>query len=167
MQSPYTGRARGRWPIHTDPDDISKVYFRDPDTRKWHVLTWEHAAAMDMPLSEDGLLFARRSAAQKYKYPDDRVAVADLFERWKLGLGKSLSERRIMLRLAREAELPGKAETDSISSLPSVVHIFNAQPEQDDSCVEDQDTALYGDDDSDDDDDDGDDDFYANALASV
>jgi transposase InsO family protein len=166
MESPYTGKAQGRWPIHHDPDDVSRVYFRDPDTREWHVLMWEHAAAMDMPLSEDGLLFARKLAAQKYKHPDDKVAVADLFERWNLGLGKSLAERRMMLRLAREAELPGIAEADTVSSLPSVAHIFNASPEHQDSWVEDQDTALYGDDDNDDDDD-GDDDFYANALVVV
>ena len=33
MTSPYTGKAKGRWPIHHDPDDITRVYFRDPETR--------------------------------------------------------------------------------------------------------------------------------------
>ena len=39
---------------------------------------WEHAPSMDMPLSEDALQFARKLAASKYTYPDDRLAVADL-----------------------------------------------------------------------------------------
>ena len=63
MTSPYTGKAKGRWPIHHDPDDVTRVYFRDPETRTWHTLMWEHAASMDMPLSEDALQFARKLAA--------------------------------------------------------------------------------------------------------
>jgi len=33
MTSLYVGKAKGRWPIHHNPDDITRVYFRDPDTR--------------------------------------------------------------------------------------------------------------------------------------
>ena len=29
VHSPYTWRACGRWPIHYDPDDITRAYFRD------------------------------------------------------------------------------------------------------------------------------------------
>lgn len=50
VTSPYTGKAKGRWPIHHDPDDVTRVYFRDPETRQWHTLMWEHAPSMDMPL---------------------------------------------------------------------------------------------------------------------
>jgi hypothetical protein len=35
-----------------------------------------------MPLSEDALAFARKLAASRYRYPDDRIAIADLLERW-------------------------------------------------------------------------------------
>ena len=42
---------------------------------------------MEMPLSEDALQFARKLAAVEVPYPDDRLAVADLLERWNLGLG--------------------------------------------------------------------------------
>ncbi|MGC7224662.1 Mu transposase C-terminal domain-containing protein, partial [Mycobacteroides abscessus subsp. massiliense] len=58
MTSPYGGKAKGRWPIHYNPDDITRIYFRDPETRQWHTLTWEHAPAMKMPMSEDALQFA-------------------------------------------------------------------------------------------------------------
>lgn len=76
MTSPYRGKAKGRWPIHYDPDDITRAYFRDPETHAWHTLMWEHAPSMEMPLSEDALQFARKLAASKYTYPDDRLAVA-------------------------------------------------------------------------------------------
>ena len=77
---------------------------------------WEHAPSMDMPLSEDALQFARKLAASKYTYPDDRLAVADLLERWNLGLGSSVAERRMALRLSREASLLDAAEpTDEVT----------------------------------------------------
>jgi hypothetical protein len=60
VTSLYKGKAKGRWPMHYDPDDITGAYFRDPETRKWHILLWEHAPSLEMPLSEDALRFARK-----------------------------------------------------------------------------------------------------------
>jgi hypothetical protein len=40
--------------------------------------------------------------AYKYRYPDDRIAIGDLLERWKVGLATTPAERRIVLRLSRE-----------------------------------------------------------------
>jgi hypothetical protein len=45
----------------------------------------------------EALQFARRMAAANYAYPDDKLALADLLERWNLGLGMSLTERRMAL----------------------------------------------------------------------
>lgn len=64
---PYDGPGKNDWPFQVDPDDITRIYFRDPATRTWHTLTWEHAPAARMPLSEDALLFARKLAAAKYR----------------------------------------------------------------------------------------------------
>jgi hypothetical protein len=94
--------ARGRWPVQADPDDITRVYFRRPDTCRWSVLTWEHAPAVDFPVSEEALDLARKMAASKYRYLDDKQAVAALLERWNLGLGLTAAERRMALRLSRE-----------------------------------------------------------------
>lgn len=124
MTSSYTGKAKGRWPVHHDPDDVTRIHFRDPETRAWSTLMWEHAASMDMPLSEDALQFARKLAASEYTYPDDRLAVADLLERWNLGLGSSVTERRIALRLSREWSAKSTASNATSaphsSSAPSV-----------------------------------------------
>jgi len=151
VTSGYGGAAHGRWPIQVDSDDITRVYFRDPDSRRWHTLEWEHAPSLQMPFSEDALVFARRLAKEKYTYPDDRIAVADLLERWSLGLGSSMQERRVALRLSRE---------------PADLEVTAAAP-----------SAEVGDDDSDDELDlpGGDpgagpideDDFYAEALEDV
>lgn len=130
MSSPYTGKVKGRWPIHYDPDDVTRAYFRDPDTREWHTLMWEHAPSLQMPLSEDALQFARKLAASKYTYPDDRIAVADLLERWNLGLGTTPAERRMALRLSREETMLDQAEPqDPVTTLPSVARVLaTAEP---------------------------------------
>lgn len=94
--SPY---LNGLWPIQVNPDDITHAYFRDLD-RKWHILTWEHAAGLDMPLSLDALLFGRKLAAETCEFPNDRIAVEQLLERWNLGLGMTRQERRMALRMA-------------------------------------------------------------------
>jgi hypothetical protein len=171
MTSPYTGKAKGRWPIHHDPDDVTRIYFRNPDTRAWSTLMWEHAASMDMPLSEDALQFARKLAASKYTYPDDRLAVADLLERWNLGLGSSVAERRMALRLSREASLLDTAEpTDEVTALPSVARVLAmaAAADVDDTAPVEEDEPEAGDDDTDDELDTFDeDDFYADALEDV
>jgi hypothetical protein len=170
MTSPYTGKAKGRWPIHYDPDDITRAYFRDPETRDWHTLVWEHAPSMEMPLSEDALRFARKLAASKYTYPDDRLAVADLLERWNLGLGSTLAERRMALRLSREDALIDQSETqDEIAALPSVARVLatanpSAAEDEGDERVEVPDPET-GDDDAEEDlDDHAVSDFYADAL---
>lgn len=122
--SPYGGKAKGRWPFQIDPDNINHIYFRDPETHVWHRLTWEHAAVADMPFSEDALEYARRLAAKKYRYSNDRLAVTDLLERWKLGLGTTPAERRIALRQSREDNTPDKDL--AAEELPSVAHALNA-----------------------------------------
>ncbi|MFQ6329621.1 Mu transposase C-terminal domain-containing protein [Nocardia sp. CWNU-33] len=181
--SPYTGKAPGRWPIHYHPDDITRAYFRDPETRKWHVLMWEHAPTSDMPFSEDALKFARQLAAAKYTYPDDRLAMADLLERWNLGLGSSAVERRMALRMARETQILVDAEpVDEVSALPSLAKVLALASDEvnldDDPGTRDLREAAderdreTGDDDEFDDhdlatDDFDEDDYYADALEDV
>ncbi|WP_371632171.1 TnsA-like heteromeric transposase endonuclease subunit [Streptomyces sp. NBC_01259] len=173
--SPYTGpKAKGMWPIHVDPDNINYVYFRRLDTRRWHTLEWEHAPAMKFPISGQALDLARKVAGTKYRFPDDESAVAELLERWNLGLSLTMAERRIALRQAREQsafDLP-QTEADDIRALPSVARIFADGGDLGEGDVEDPDLdepyegQAPGDDDEDDELDgpDAAGDFYADAL---
>lgn len=150
---------------------MTRIYFRDLDCH-WHSLTWEHAASLEMPLSEDALAFARKLAASKYRYPDDRIAIADLLERWNLGLGTTPAERRIVLRLSREEkalDIPDDT-TDTTSPLVQKALQHARQPagdEDDDELpemgddddvetLEAEESALMSDDD-----------FYADALRDI
>ncbi|MCX5377177.1 helix-turn-helix domain-containing protein [Streptomyces sp. NBC_00091] len=170
-KSPYTGSpVRNGWPFQVDPDDITRIYFRDPTDRSWHPLLWEHAPSASMPLSEDALTFARRLAAAKYRFPDDRLAIADLLERWNIGLGTTLAERRMVLRLSREQaaiELP-QTEEETVVSLSSVRKALGQAAEPTEPVEEDPvEAPEMGDDDEADLEDLGDDDFYADALEDV
>lgn len=168
MTSPHTGKAKGRWPIQVDPDDVTRVYFRDPETREWHTLRWEHAPSLDMPLSEDALRFARQLAAATYTYPDDKIAMADLLERWNVGLGDSRAERRMALRQSRERSTliePDEAAEATITQLPSVAKVLDPTVSDEPEVEVTEPIAEMGDDDEVDLDDL--DDFYADALEDV
>ncbi|MEU6118262.1 transposase [Streptomyces sp. NPDC047117] len=150
MAGSHTELAKRRLPFCVDPDDICRIYFRD-DKRIWHTLDWEHAPSREMPLSEEALQFARRLAAEKYTYPDDRLAVSLLLERWNLGLGNSMAERRMALRLSREQtalELPAP-ETAPVDSLPSVARVLSLPEQPTPPALESAVEQEMGDDDAD------------------
>ncbi|QZH66425.1 Mu transposase C-terminal domain-containing protein [Mycolicibacterium farcinogenes] len=158
-KSPYRG---GLWPVHYHPDDVSRVYFRDPADHRWHTLMWEHAGALDAPFSEDALGYARKLARQKYTYPNDELALELLLERWNLGLGTSSAERRMALRLSRQDELlcaTGTTDSQAISTLPSVQRALSTESNDEDDEADPAPTSECGDDD----DADGPEDFYASA----
>ncbi|AYF76072.1 transposase [Nocardia yunnanensis] len=171
------GKRKRGIPIHVNPDDIRRVFVRTRE-REWCPLVWEHAASLTTPFSEDALVFARRLAAAKYTYPGDRLAIADLLDRWHLGLGDSMAERRIALRMSRtQAGLLGDlsitATEVDVTELPLVAQILgSAKPplEQIDSDAGDEDAADEVDDEPTDPEDDGGgdgDDFYADALENI
>jgi transposase InsO family protein len=173
--SPYRGPRKNGWPFQVDPDDVTRIYFRDLD-RRWHTLTWEHAPSLEMPLSEDALAFARKLAASKYRYPDDRIAVADLLERWKVGLAATPAERRMVLRLSREQNALDLPEDTSVASLPSVQEALEGvRHPAGDTAGETAEVPEMGDDDAEDLETVeaeqstlvGDDDFYTHALADL
>ncbi|WP_249383713.1 hypothetical protein [Mycobacterium sp. DBP42] len=99
--SPYANRKK-QWPIHVNPDDITRVYFRDPVTHKWETLVWEHAEQVNGPMSEEVLRFERKLARASNRYVDDPLAIANFLERRKLSAGNTMAERRMALRMARE-----------------------------------------------------------------
>jgi transposase InsO family protein len=110
--SPNLGKAQRRWHIHVNPDDITRVYLRRSDTRKWCTLLWRDAPS-DLPMTEDGVKYARRLAAARGTSTEPDAALAGMLEEWGIGLGRSTVERRIALRLAKKrAELLGEFATE-------------------------------------------------------
>jgi transposase InsO family protein len=131
MKSPYEGKFTDKWPIHVDPDDISRVYIRHPDTREWHVLVWEHACEVPVPFSDEGLRFARDLIFREHGFVDDVYALRELLKRWNLSMGVSPAERRMALRMSRdEHALSKQVDTDdaqAVLGLPSVAALKNPE----------------------------------------
>lgn len=129
MPSPYRGKFENKWPIHVDPDDVSRVYVKDPDTRQWHTLTWEHHTKFPMPFSDEALQFTRRTVRLRDGSVDEQSALDELLTRWNIRLGDSPADRRIALRMARhDADLSRQAASDA-----EVVAALTSLPQQRDS----------------------------------
>jgi transposase InsO family protein len=151
--SPYRGKFAGKWPIHVDPDDVSRVYIKDPDDRTWHTLVWEHHTRYPMPFSDEALRYTRTAVRRRDGAVDEQVALDELLTRHNIRLGDSPANRRIALRMARhDADLSRQAADDPtddaevVAGLTSLRHL-NEQAGDDGP-------AQYGPEPSDDDDDD-------------
>lgn len=126
-KSPYKGR-KGHWPVHVDPEDVRQVYFFDiKNTREWHALRWTEADACKGPMNEDGLKYARKLAAAKYRHFDDKLALTELLERRKLSQGHTVAELRAALRLSRQESTLGIDVHTAVSvpELPSADRVLN------------------------------------------
>jgi transposase InsO family protein len=159
--SPFTGAHAGKWPVRYDTDDVSRVYFQDPDGNAWHQLAWEHADPVGVPFSADALAYARRLALAEGRHADERRALAELLDRWDAGLVRHPAERRMAVRASQQRAARTAADGDpaaEISGLPAAAGPGAREasgpggPQQ------------GGDDDSAAELDAGDDDFYADAF---
>jgi transposase InsO family protein len=122
--SPYLNHKR-KWPILVNPDDITKVFFRDPHTRKPHVLVWEYAETLNAPMSEEQLQFERRLAKSRSRYVDDPLAIENFLQRRHLSSGATMAERRMALRISREQSslIADVEEAVAVAQLPSVTAV--------------------------------------------
>lgn len=124
MKSPYEGKFKNAWPIHSDPDDISTVYIHHPYDREWHSLKWEHASKFPMPFSDDAYQYARQLAVQEHGFVDEQYALRELFRRFNLSIELSPKERRIALRMARKEQMLSKQvktnDAQDVGALSSV-----------------------------------------------
>jgi transposase InsO family protein len=128
--SPFTGMHAGKWPVRYDTDDVSRVWFQDPDGNIWHELAWEHAEQVGVPFSADALAHARRLALAEGRHVDDRRALAELLDRWDAGLVRHPAERRMAVRASqqRDARLAAAAggAAAEVAALPTVAALTDA-----------------------------------------
>lgn len=106
----YRNRARSihkdkgtQWPFVVNPDDLSQIYFHDPEDGTWHTLEWEHKGAFDVPFSLDALAYAKKIALKQGRPSQVDEVAAQLLEDW--GAGRALTppaERRMSSRMAAQ-----------------------------------------------------------------
>ncbi len=132
-RSPFMGAHPGKWPVRYDPDDITKIFFQDPDDQQWHTLVWEHAGQIGLPFSAEALAYARRLATRTDRFADDRRVLAELLERWDAGLTANPTERRMALRLSQQRDARVNSSTtgengDAVKGLATVRALFGDDP---------------------------------------
>jgi hypothetical protein len=100
--SPYTGEHQGKWPIHYDPRDLSRVYFPDPYDGTWSTLFWTGADEPGRPFDDATLAYVKlRAAADAQNPPDHETienAVNELIARIERDHLDRRDERRIAAR---------------------------------------------------------------------
>jgi len=129
----YRNRARSihrdkgtEWPFVVNPDDLTKIYFHDPEDNSWHTLEWEHKGAFDVPFSLDALEYAKRIAIRQGRPSQVDDVAAQLLEDWGAGRGLTPSERRMSARMA--AQLNDKEpDPDGVWSLRTVQRMLDAE----------------------------------------
>ena len=122
------------------------MYFFDlKNTQRWHVLVWTESALLRGPMTEDGLAFARQLAKKKYRYFDNKLALAELLERRNLSQGRTPAERIAALRVSRQQSSLDidMAAAVEVSQLPTVVDTIENAAAFDDAG---QDAAAFDDD---------------------
>jgi hypothetical protein len=50
------------------------------------MLTWEHHQQIKAPFSDEALAYARRLAARQDRFPDVKRTLAEMLDRWGVGL---------------------------------------------------------------------------------
>lgn len=136
----YRNRSRSRsrehasdWPFFVNPDDLSHIYFHDPEDSTWHTLTWEHHSALGLPFSLDALEYAKRLALQPGHTADIQKTLAALLEQWGADRALTPAERRIK---ARAVALATEIASDAVNSLATVQRILGDRTAGTDSLTD-------------------------------
>jgi putative transposase len=120
-RSPYSGVHAGKWPVMFDAHDVRFVYLQNPDTKQWHRLTWEHAAGLGAPFSQDAADHAKRVSVRQNRHVDPEQAVHDLLADWSRGEVTARRDRALARRLSAQRSeqdvAPGVSDRDAASEV--------------------------------------------------
>lgn len=129
----YRNRARSihgtkgtEWPFVINPDDLTQIYFRDPEENTWSTLEWEHKGAFDTPFSLDALAYAKKIAVKQGRPSQVDQVAAQLLEDWGAGRALTPAERRMSARLAARLN-DREPDPDGVWSLRSIQRMLDAE----------------------------------------
>lgn len=156
----YRNRTRGSdgdplWPFSYDPDDVRRIYFRDPEDGAWHTLHWQLKGARGVPFSSEALDYVKRLAVELAdgRRPDVDAAAAKLLADWGAGRDLTPTERRVSARLAAQLaeNHRGDEATWSLRTVQRLVGGDDIEGPDDDPEPSASNAPMGGDDDDDDD----------------
>lgn len=130
-RSAQSGKQQGKWGIYLDAHDVRRVWFRDPVTKRFEPLEWEHAASLDGPFSKDAADYVKAVARREQRHVDPHAAVEDLLRTWETEERMSRRDRAVARRLS--AQRPHKTvstgtdDVEAVAQLPTVIALDEAR----------------------------------------
>lgn len=118
--------AGDKWPFVINPDDLTKIYFYDPEDHTWQTLDWEHKGAVDTPFSLDALAYAKKLAIKQGRSSQVDKVAAQLLEDWGAGRALTPAERRMSARTAARLN-DREPRPDGLWSLRSIQQLIDAE----------------------------------------
>lgn len=112
------------WPFHFNPDDLTRIYFQDPDDKRWHTLVWNRAAELNMPFGLDALEYAKSIAETRSGKKDVDRALVDLLRRLGIARGDNPREKLIAARAVAQAQ-DRRLPLDQPTSLSTVRRLMD------------------------------------------
>jgi hypothetical protein len=106
LSSGVTGKG-GRWEVHYDPYDVSRVWVRDHHKGGWITVPWTHRAIVTQPFADFTWRHARRIAAQRGVDDTDETTVAVVLEALLRKAAAGPGSSRVVARTQAAAELSG------------------------------------------------------------
>ena len=113
-RSSAAGTRNGRWEVHYDPYDLSRVWMRDPDREGWITVPWTQLPMVSAPFADFTWRHAREILAARGQDSTDQAAVARVLDSLLARAGKGPSGRVAGRNAAAAAvtRLPGLPGTE-------------------------------------------------------
>lgn len=106
MSSGVTAKG-GRWEVHYDPYDLSRIWVRDHHRGGWITAPWTHLSMVGQPFADFTWRHARKIAAERGVDDANETAVAVVLAGLLRRAGQGPDTRRAMARTRAAAALPG------------------------------------------------------------
>jgi transposase InsO family protein len=108
QKSPYGGKHAGKWPLRVDVNDVSVLWFQNPDDGSWHRLPWRGMLdAGDRPFDDDLVSYTKHHLLAQGVTRPSREELGDVLTGilHRLGSGESVSlaEHRAAAKSAHRA----------------------------------------------------------------
>jgi hypothetical protein len=97
----------GRWEVHYDPYDLSRIWVRNHHRGGWITVPWTHLAMVGQPFADFTWRHARKTAAERGVDDANETAVAVVLAGLLRRAGHGPDTRRVIARTRAAAALPG------------------------------------------------------------
>lgn len=135
----------GKWEVHYDPYDVSRIWVRNHHDDGWLAATWTHLRSAPVPFGESLWHHARTVANHRGTHKAREAEIAaiaeDLMDRAAAGPARSKAERRVTGRTSaasagRTWPTPPAPECDAPSPPPPAAHGAVSDDDDDDDMAE-------------------------------